>query len=70
MSPQKHKEAGFEYGWDSRFDTIFKLPMEFGFVRYAMGEPIKISTTGHMLIDALNEENQMKKRFEWYFLIL
>lgn len=28
-SPQQHKEAGFEQGWDSRFDTWFKLPMEF-----------------------------------------
>ena len=27
MSPQKHKEAGFEYGWDSRFDTIINLTM-------------------------------------------
>lgn len=25
MSPQKHKEAGFEYGWDSRFDTWYKM---------------------------------------------
>ena len=23
MSPQKHKEAGFAYGWDSRFDTWY-----------------------------------------------
>lgn len=68
MSPQKHKEAGFEYGWDSRFDTIFKLPMEFGFVKYAMGEPIKISTTGHMLIDALNEEEPNEEKIQMVFL--
>lgn len=68
MSPQKHKEAGFEYGWDSRFDTIFKLPMEFGFVKYAMGEPIKISTTGHMLIDALNEEEPNEEKIQKVFL--
>jgi len=37
MRPQKRKEAGFAYGLDSRFDTIFKLPMKFGFVEYAMG---------------------------------
>ncbi len=67
-SPQKHKEAGFEYGWDSRFDTIFKLPMEFGFVKYAMGEPIKISTTGHMLIDALNEEEVNEEKIQMVFL--
>lgn len=68
MSPQKHKEAGFEYGWDSRFDTIFKLPMEFGFVQYAMGEPIRISTTGHMLIDALNEEEPNEEKIQMVFL--
>lgn len=67
-SPQKHKEAGFGYGWDSRFDTIFKLPMEFGFVKYAMGEPIRISTTGHMLIDALNEEEPNEEKIRMVFL--
>ena len=54
-SPQQHKEAGFDYGWDSRFDTWYKLPMEFGFVYYEMNKPINISNTGHMLIDAYNE---------------
>lgn len=54
-SPQQHKEAGFDMGWPSRFDTWFKLPMEFGFIYYEMGSAIKISDTGHMLIDALNE---------------
>jgi hypothetical protein len=68
MSPQKHKEAGFKYGWDSRFDTIFKLPMEFGFVKYALGEPIRISTTGHMLIDALNEEEPNEEKIQMVFL--
>jgi len=68
MSPQKHKEAGFDYGWDSRFDTIFKLPMEFGFVKYAMGEPIRISATGHMLIDALNEEEPNEEKIQMVFL--
>lgn len=68
MSPQKHKEAGFEYGWDSRFDTIFKLPMEFGFVDYAMGKPIRISMTGHMLIDALNEEVPNEQKIQAVFL--
>ncbi|WP_147288744.1 hypothetical protein [Helicobacter marmotae] len=54
-SPQKHKEAGFEKGWDSRFDTFYKLSMEFGFCFYAMNEPLLISNTGHLLINALNE---------------
>ena len=54
-SPQNHKEAGFNKGWDSRFDTWYKLPMEFGFVYYEMNKSIHISNTGHMLIDAYNE---------------
>lgn len=54
-SPQNHKEAGFNHGWDSRFDTWYKLPMEFGFIQYSMNRPLEISNTGHMLIDAYNE---------------
>ena len=48
-SPQKHKEKGFDYGWDSRFDTWYKMLKEFGFVKYAMNEPIQITSTGHMI---------------------
>lgn len=54
-SPQNHKEAGFDRGWDSRFDTWYKLSMEFGFCYYAMGEELLVSNTGHLLIDAINE---------------
>ena len=55
QSPQQHKEAGFDKGWPSRFDTWYKLSMEFGFIYYEMGKQIIISQTGHMLIDAFNE---------------
>lgn len=54
-SPQEHKEKGFDRGWDSRFDTFYKLSMEFGFCFYEMGKPLIISHTGHLLIDAVNE---------------
>ena len=54
-SPQNHKEAGFEKGWDSRFDTWYKLSKEFGFIYYEMEKPIEISQTGHMLCDAYSE---------------
>lgn len=53
-SPQNHKEAGFDKGWASRFDTWFKLSKEFGFIYYKINEPIKISQTGHMLCNAYN----------------
>lgn len=67
-SPQQHKEAGFEKGWPSRFDTWYKLPMEFGFIYYGMNEPIMISTTGHMLVDAVNEIPQNDKKIQNVFL--
>lgn len=51
-SPQNHKESGFEYGWESRFDTWFKLMSELGFCYYAKNEKIIISRSGQMLIDA------------------
>lgn len=54
-SPQKHKEAGFDKGWPSRFDTWYKLSKEFGFIYYKMNEPIKISQTGHMLCNAYSD---------------
>lgn len=67
-SPQDHKEAGFEKGWPSRFDTWYKLPMEFGFIYYEMDKPIEISTTGHMLIDALNETPKNNEKIRNVFL--
>lgn len=67
-SPQQHKEAGFDYGWDSRFDTWYKLPMEFGFVFYGMNKPIRISNTGHMLIDAYREEPVNSRKIQNIFL--
>jgi len=67
-SPQKHKEAGFEAGWSSRFDTWYKLSMEFGFVYYAMNAPIEISTTGHMLIDAVREVPKNDDKIQNVFL--
>lgn len=51
-SPQNHKESGFEHGWESRFDTWFKLMSELGFCYYAKNEKIIISQSGQMLIDA------------------
>lgn len=67
-SPQKHKEAGFEFGWDSRFDTWYKMLKEFGFIKYSMGNPIVITTTGHMLVDAYLEEPTNNKKIQLIFL--
>lgn len=68
MSPQSHKEKGFDYGWDSRFDTWYKMIKEFGFLKYAMNEPIQITSTGHMLVDAYLEEPRNEKKIQMVFL--
>jgi len=67
-SPQKHKEAGFKAGWDSRFDTWYKMIKEFGFIKYAMGQQIIITSTGHMLVDAFLEEPCNDKKIQLVFL--
>ena len=50
-SPQEHKEAGFERGWASRFETWYGLAKQLGFVYYEVGKKIEFSKTGLMLID-------------------
>ncbi|WP_394261204.1 AlwI family type II restriction endonuclease [Moraxella boevrei] len=67
-NPQNHKEAGFNHGWDSRFDTWYKLPKEFGFLYYEMNKPIEISTTGHMLIDAYQQNPSNEQKIQNVFL--
>lgn len=67
-SPQQHKEAGFDKGWPSRFDTWYKLPMELGFVFYKINEPIIISTAGHLLLRATNQETRDESQIQNIFL--
>lgn len=50
---QKHKEAGFAYGYPSRFATIFDFCKELGLAYYSPGESIMISELGRHLIDVL-----------------
>lgn len=68
FSPQKHKEAGFAAGWDSRFDTWYKMLKELGFIKYDMGEPIAVTPTGHMLVDAYREEPSNDKKIQLVYL--
>lgn len=67
-SPQLHKEVGFEFGWDSRFDTWYKMIKEFGFIKYSMNNPIEITKTGHMLVDAYMETPSNEKKIQKIFL--
>jgi hypothetical protein len=57
-NPQKHKEPGFEWGWESRFDTWFEMAKELGFVYYWKGEKIEFSESGKMLLDRDKPENE------------
>lgn len=54
-SPQKHKEAGFDRGWPSRFDTWYKFMKELGFIYYEMNKPLEISEAGQNLVLANTE---------------
>lgn len=67
-SPQDHKEAGFDKGWPSRFDTFYKLPMELGFVYYKINEPIIVSQTGTLLIDAYKSQEVDNEQIKNVFL--
>lgn len=58
-NPQSHKEAGFDKGWSSRFDTWFKIAKELGFVWYWQNEQIKFSESGKMLLDKEKPENEL-----------
>ena len=59
-NPQNHKEAGFNKGWPSRFDTWFKIAKELGFVFYRMGEKIRFSKIGLKLVD--NEHPEFEQQ--------
>ncbi|AII14106.1 type II restriction endonuclease, AlwI family [Campylobacter iguaniorum] len=58
-SEQNHKEKGFEKGWESRFDTWYKLMKEFGFCYYQKNKKILISNTGKMLINSIKDDNSI-----------
>jgi hypothetical protein len=57
-NPQSHKEAGFDKGWASRFDTWFKIAKELGFVYYWQNEKIEFSESAKMLLDKEKPENE------------
>lgn len=59
-NPQDHKEAGFDRGWPSRFDTLFKISKELGFVYYEIGKKIAFSKIGLMFAD--NEHPEFEQQ--------
>ena len=52
-NPQKHKEAGFDWGYPSRFATIFDLTKELGLAYFAPQKPIEISELGEHLLKSI-----------------
>lgn len=63
LNPQSHKEAGFDYGWPSRFATIFDLTKELGLAYFWPGQPIVISALGKHLIGAISVSMEESSRF-------
>lgn len=62
-SPQDHKEAGFDHGWPSRFDTWFKFIKELGFIYYEMDNPIIVSETGQLLLNSdINNNPELEEQ--------
>ena len=59
-NPQNHKEAGFNKGWPSRFDTWFKIAKELGFVYYENGKAIRFSEIGLKLVDEEHPEYEQQ----------
>ena len=55
-NPQHHGEAGFSYGWPSRFATIYDLTKELGLAYFWPGEPIIISQLAHHLLKSFDIE--------------
>ena len=62
-NPQHHGEAGFAYGWPSRFATIFDLTKELGLAYYWPGEPIVISPLAHHLLKSFEIEIEPETGF-------
>ncbi|MEK6646536.1 MAG: AlwI family type II restriction endonuclease [Candidatus Firestonebacteria bacterium] len=58
-NPQSHKEADFDRGWPSRFDTWYKIAKELGFVWYWQNEKIEFSQSGKMLLNKEKPENEL-----------
>lgn len=59
-SPQEHKEAGFDMGWPSRFETWYGLAKQLGFVYYEIGKKIEFSQAGLMIIDNEHPEYEQQ----------
>jgi len=55
-NPQKHKEAGFDWGYPSRFATIFDFAKELGLVYFWPNEPIFFSEIGKMMSEVYSVE--------------
>ena len=70
-NPQRHGEAGFAYGWPSRFDTHFALMKRFGFVFYKIGEKVEFSELGNLFIERISDSGaESDYKYEESFVFL
>ena len=68
---QKHKEAGFDKGYPSRFATLFDFAKELGFVYFEIGSNIEFSEVGLKMaeiysIDVVNGEILVEEKHPEY----
>jgi hypothetical protein len=72
LAPQNHKEAGFDCGWPSRFDTWYKFLKELGFLYYEIGKPIRVSEQVKILMKSVMDDDiyddEFNEKFRLVFL--
>tara|TARA_B110000503_G_scaffold116132_1_gene174948 strand:- start:299 stop:1819 length:1521 start_codon:yes stop_codon:yes gene_type:complete len=69
-NPQAHKEAGFDRGWPSRFDTHFALMKRLGFVFYKIGEVVRFSELGRMFVETDKEDDEINYKYDEELIFL
>ena len=66
-NPQRHKEAGYSWGWPSRFATIFGAVRQFGFANINPGSKIEISGIGRRFLLNIKVEHKSRGRGRWFY---
>ena len=60
---QSHKEATYDKGWPSRFATSFAWAKQLGFANIEIGEIIKISQIGKVLLSTFSQSNPLQASY-------
>ncbi len=60
-NPQKHKEAGFQVGWPSRFQTIYGIFNRLGLAYIIPGKKIAVSSVGKRFLENMTVDVDAQK---------